>query len=75
MRDIVNTASVSPSPVLFIHIGTTPFCGAMGAAKLGRPGCCREEFVDPTYLEDGIFKTIQTIPLRWSMQALIFGDD
>ena len=52
MRDIVQTVSESLSPVAFIHTGTTPFCGPMGAAILGRPGCCGREYVDPSTMED-----------------------
>ena len=52
MRDVVQTISESPSPVAFIHIGTTPFCGPMGAFILGTPGCCGPEYVDPSYMEN-----------------------
>ncbi|CAB9514906.1 expressed unknown protein [Seminavis robusta] len=60
MRDVVRTISESPSPVVFLHIGTTPFCGPMGEQVFGRPACCGPEFVDPTYLEDLIQKFTDT---------------
>lgn len=51
MKQIVQTIAASPSPVVFVHIGTTPFCGPFGTAILGRPGCCGPEYVDPNFLE------------------------
>jgi len=52
MRDVLRTISQSSSPVLFTHIGTTPFCGPLGNFVFGRPACCGPEFVDPMHLEN-----------------------
>lgn len=52
MGDVVHTVSNTPSPLVFIHVGTTPFCGPFGAAILGRPGCCGPEYVNPAFMED-----------------------
>jgi len=55
MRQIIETIAISsndPPGVAYIHIGTTPFCGALGEMMLGYRGCCSPEYVDPTLLED-----------------------
>ena len=51
MRDIVDTVSKSSRKLLYIHVGTTPFCGPFGLITSGMIGCCDREYVDPRYLE------------------------
>lgn len=51
MRDIVDTISKSSRKLLYIHVGTTPFCGPFGLITSGMIGCCGREYVDPRYLE------------------------
>jgi len=51
MRDIVDTVSKSSKPLLYIHVGTTPFCGPFGLITSGMIGCCSREYVDARYLE------------------------
>jgi predicted TIM-barrel fold metal-dependent hydrolase len=50
MMDVTATVAASPSRVLAIHVGTTPFCGPLGEA-VGIRTCCQREYVDPTLLE------------------------
>ena len=51
MRDIVGTVSRSSKPLLYVHVGTTPFCGPFGMLTSGMIGCCSQEYVDARYLE------------------------
>lgn len=51
MRDIVDTVSQSSRKLLYIHVGTTPFCGPFGLITSGMIGCCDSEYVDPRHLE------------------------
>jgi len=49
IRDVVRTVSESTTPVLAIHVGTTPFCGPLGA-MFGLKACCSQEYVSPSLL-------------------------
>lgn len=49
MDDVLTVVNQSTQRVLAMHIGTTPFCGPMGA-QLGVKLCCDREYVDPTIL-------------------------
>lgn len=49
IADVVRTISASTTPVLAIHVGTTPFCGPIGAA-VGLEACCSREYVAPSLL-------------------------
>mmetsp|Transcript_9000 Transcript_9000/g.20301 ORF Transcript_9000/g.20301 Transcript_9000/m.20301 type:complete len:361 (+) Transcript_9000:3-1085(+) len=49
MDDVVETVSRSSKKLLAIHIGTTPFCGALGK-QFGIDCRCSPEYVDPTLL-------------------------
>ncbi|KAL9182699.1 hypothetical protein ACHAXT_013351 [Thalassiosira profunda] len=51
MRDIVDVVSQSSHRVMYIHVGTTPFCGPFGLFTQGMIGCCGRDYVDPQLLE------------------------
>ena len=49
MSDVARTVSESTTPVLAVHVGTTPFCGPLGA-MIGLQACCAREYVSPSLL-------------------------
>jgi len=49
MDDVIDVIHHSSTKVLASHIGTTPFCGPLGA-QFGIKCCCGKEYVDPKLL-------------------------
>lgn len=49
IEDVVHAVAGSSTPILAIHVGTTPFCGPLGEA-VGLKTCCSREYVDPSLL-------------------------
>jgi len=51
IEDVVATVAASSTPLLAIHVGTTPFCGPLGL-DIGLVACCSREYVSPALLTD-----------------------
>lgn len=55
IADVVGAVASSSTPLLAIHVGTTPFCGPIGKA-VGLEACCSRDYVAPSLLADTIAK-------------------
>lgn len=75
IEDVVATVAASSTPLLAIHVGTTPYCGPIGKA-IGFEACCSRDYVSPALLTDLVdrYPDVTFILLHAGHDFLPMGD-